>query len=84
MTPHTLTVYSTPTCAPCRAVKKRLDRDGILYVAVDLTEDAEALERIKASLGTPTVSTPLFRWRSEYLDLSHLPRIIREAQGAEL
>lgn len=75
-----LVVYSTPTCSTCRAAKRKLDALGIPYTPVDLTEDAEALERIKLALGTSTVQVPLFRWKSTYSTIVDLPAIIAEAK----
>ncbi len=74
-----LVVYSTPTCHPCKAAKLRLDEDGIPYQAIDLTQDAATLSKLKLTLGTPTVNTPLFRWNGEYLSIADLPRIRQEA-----
>lgn len=36
----TVTVYSTPTCPDCRALKAWLGRLGIAYVERDLTDQA--------------------------------------------
>lgn len=74
-----LTVYSTPTCRPCKAAKDRLDDDGISYTSVDLTEDAGALAELKETLNTPTIQTPLFLWRGEHHTMAGLPKIRREA-----
>ncbi len=43
-----LTIYTTPTCPDCHALKAWLDREGILYDERDLTDQAvmeDALER---------------------------------------
>lgn len=38
----TITVYTKPTCVQCSATFRVLNKLGIDYVAVDVTEDAEA------------------------------------------
>ncbi|MEF2278249.1 glutaredoxin family protein [Deinococcus sp. YIM 134068] len=40
----TLTLYTTPTCPDCRALKVWLDRQGIPYDERDLTDPAVATE----------------------------------------
>lgn len=37
-----ITVYSKPACPQCKLTKKELDKAGLEYSVVDLTEDAEA------------------------------------------
>jgi glutaredoxin-like protein NrdH len=39
-----VTVYTTPNCVQCNATKKHLDRRGIPYTVVDLTENPDKLE----------------------------------------
>ncbi|WP_010532627.1 glutaredoxin-like protein NrdH [Brachybacterium squillarum] len=45
-----ITVYSKPLCVQCDATKRALNKAGVAYDVVDVTEDAEALAHIK-SLG---------------------------------
>ena len=45
-----ITVYTKPSCVQCNATKRALDKAGLAYNEVDLTQDAEALEAVK-SLG---------------------------------
>ncbi|MBT0568593.1 glutaredoxin-like protein NrdH [Williamsia sp. CHRR-6] len=45
-----VTVYTKPACVQCNATYKVLDKQGIAYGVVDLTENAEALEYVM-SLG---------------------------------
>lgn len=40
-----VTVYSKPACVQCVATYRALDKQGITYQVVDLTEDAVALQR---------------------------------------
>lgn len=45
-----VTVYSKPACVQCNATYRALDKEGIEYSTVDISEDPEALDKIK-SLG---------------------------------
>jgi glutaredoxin-like protein NrdH len=45
-----ITVYSKPVCQSCRATYRYLDKAGLEYTVVDITEDPEAAEYV-ASLG---------------------------------
>ncbi|MEH7908658.1 glutaredoxin-like protein NrdH [Rhizobium laguerreae] len=46
----TVTVYSKPACVQCTATYRALDRLGVDYDIVDISQDAEALDRVR-SLG---------------------------------
>ncbi|WP_068059358.1 glutaredoxin-like protein NrdH [Nocardia xishanensis] len=46
--PSDITVYSKPNCVQCDATVRKLDQLGATYVKVDVTEDIEALETIRA------------------------------------
>lgn len=39
-----ITVYSKPSCVQCTATTREMDRKGIEYQYVDLTEDSEAMQ----------------------------------------
>lgn len=59
-----VTVYSKPLCVQCDATKRALNKTGIPYSVVDITEDAEALARVK-SLGyvqAPVVTVGADHW----------------------
>lgn len=43
-----ITVYSKPACVQCDATKRALKKAGLEYTEIDLMEDAEALEAVKA------------------------------------
>lgn len=43
-------IYTKPDCVQCNATYRALDRQGIDYRVVDLTEDLQALNHVK-SLG---------------------------------
>lgn len=42
-----ITVYSKPACVQCTATTRALDRKGIDYTVVDISEDAEAYARVQ-------------------------------------
>ncbi|MBB3139040.1 glutaredoxin-like protein NrdH [Rhizobium pisi] len=45
-----VTVYSKPACVQCTATYRALDRLGVDYDIIDISQDAEALDRVR-SLG---------------------------------
>lgn len=75
-------IFTSPTCSPCRAAKKVLDREGIGYEAVDLTEDEAALARLKTRLQTTIVQTPMFSYAGELYTIVDLRSIINKIQEA--
>ena len=59
-----ITVYTKPLCVQCDATKRALNKAGIAYALIDLTEDERALEQVKA-LGyaqAPVVVTSDDHW----------------------
>lgn len=40
------TVYVKPACVQCDATKRFLDKAGIDYNTIDITKDAEALDKV--------------------------------------
>lgn len=42
-----ITVYTKPNCVQCNATKRALDKQGLDYDTVDLTQDVNALDRVK-------------------------------------
>lgn len=59
-----VTVYTKPACVQCNATYRALDKKGIIYNSVDISQDEEALERLRA-LGyqqAPVVETPTDNW----------------------
>jgi glutaredoxin-like protein NrdH len=46
----TVEVYSKPNCVQCTQTKKTLDKQGVEYVTIDLTADAEAFEFVTSEL----------------------------------
>lgn len=43
-----ITVYTKPACVQCNATKRALDKQGLDYTTVDVTEDAAAADNLKA------------------------------------
>ena len=43
-----ISVYSKPLCVQCDATKRALNKAGLPYDVIDITEDADALEAVKA------------------------------------
>ena len=60
----TVTVYTKPACVQCNATYRALDKKGITYQSVDISQDAEALERLKALgyMQAPVVVTDQDHW----------------------
>lgn len=59
-----ITVYSKPRCVQCDATYRALDKLGVDYVKIDVTEDSQSLEYI-ISLGyqqAPVVVTDAEHW----------------------
>ncbi|NMD54611.1 MULTISPECIES: glutaredoxin-like protein NrdH [Tsukamurella] len=43
-----ITVYTKPACVQCNATYKALDKAGLEYRVVDITEDSEARDYVMA------------------------------------
>lgn len=50
-TMETATVYSKPGCIQCTMTYRELDKQGIIYNVVDVTETPAALEYVTGDLG---------------------------------
>lgn len=59
-----VTVYSTPNCVQCRQTKVVLQREGIIFTEVDLTEHPDKLEEFKQQgfTAAPIVTTDIKTW----------------------
>jgi glutaredoxin-like protein NrdH len=60
-----ITVYTKPACVQCAATFKALDKRGIEYQKIDLTENPEAREYVMSLgyLGAPVVYvSPTVHW----------------------
>lgn len=59
-----ITVYSKPSCVQCTATYRALDRQGLAYEVVDLSQDEAALAKVR-ELGyqqAPVVVTGQDHW----------------------
>ena len=45
----TVTLYSTPLCAPCEQIARYLEAEGVAFTRRDLMMDEEAQERLDAA-----------------------------------
>jgi len=59
-----ITVYTKPACVQCNVTYRALDKNGIAYQSVDISQDAEALARLKAHgyMQGPVVVTDDDQW----------------------
>jgi glutaredoxin-like protein NrdH len=60
-----ITVYTKPACVQCHATFRALDKAGIAYQKIDVTEDSEAREYVMSLgyLGAPVVGvSPTVHW----------------------
>ena len=44
----TITVYTKPACVQCNATYRALDKHGVDYTVVDISEDADARDYVMA------------------------------------
>jgi glutaredoxin-like protein NrdH len=60
----TVTVYTKPACVQCNATYRALDKKGITYQSVDISQDPEALDRLRALgyMQAPVVITDQDHW----------------------
>lgn len=59
-----VTVYTKPKCVQCNATYRALDNKKVEYKVVDMSEDAEALAKVKelGYLQAPVVVTDSDHW----------------------
>lgn len=76
-----LTIYTTPTCPDCHALKAWLDREGILYDERDLTDQAimeEALARYGVRVAPITVGDDWFAYGTFVKQKPEIEAALRE------
>ncbi|WP_016997006.1 glutaredoxin-like protein NrdH [Kocuria atrinae] len=59
-----ITVYSKPSCVQCNATMRALDKKGVNYSVIDVTEDQAAYDHV-IELGAqqvPVVETETEHW----------------------
>lgn len=59
-----ITVYTKPSCVQCNATHRALDAKGLPYKSVDLSQDVNALDVVKAMgyMQAPVVVTDDDHW----------------------
>ncbi|WP_342318340.1 glutaredoxin-like protein NrdH [Corynebacterium mayonis] len=59
-----ITVYTKPACVQCVATKKALDKAGLEYTLVDISEDSDARDYVMALgyLQAPVVEVDGEHW----------------------
>jgi len=59
-----ITVYSKPACVQCEQTKKLLTKNGLEFDVIDITEDAEAYDKIVGMgfMAAPVVITDNDSW----------------------
>lgn len=65
-----ITVYTRPSCGPCRATRSALDRQGTPYETVDISTDADARDFVMGLgyLQAPVVVAGAEHWSGFRLD----------------
>lgn len=66
-----LTIYTSPTCMPCRSTKKWLTKKGIKFNDVDITQSPDAVDKIR-ELGysaVPVIVADDTHWQGYQPDL---------------
>ncbi len=60
----TVTVYTKPACVQCNATYRALDKKGIAYQSIDISQDSAALERLRSMgyMQAPVVITDNDHW----------------------
>lgn len=58
------TVYTKPSCVQCDMTKKLLDKNGVEYNTIDITQDQDAYDKIVAMgfLAAPVVISGEDSW----------------------
>jgi len=60
-----IAVYSKPSCVQCVQTMKKLDRLGLEYTKIDITQDEDAYKYVTETLGyqaAPVVVTETDHW----------------------
>jgi glutaredoxin-like protein NrdH len=59
-----VTVYTKPACVQCNATKRALDKAGVDYTTVDISQDEQAREAVMAMghMQAPVVVTDDAYW----------------------
>lgn len=74
-----VTIYSTPTCAPCKVAKMRLRQAHIPFKEIDLTTNPEALADLKRRKRSDIIQTPLIEYMNRLYGIDGLSTVIKKA-----
>ena len=78
----TVTVFSKPSCVQCDATYRALDKHGVTYNTVDISQDAAALELVRGLgyLQAPVVLAGADHWSGYRPDkISSLAQLVAAA-----
>lgn len=78
-----ITVYTKPGCVQCNATYKALDKEGLEYTIIDISEDAEARDLV-VGLGymqAPVIVAGDEHWAGFRPD--SIKKLAQRIQGAE-
>jgi len=85
----TITVYTQPSCGPCAATKRHLDKAEVAYETIDIRESplAATLLRERGFTGTPVVIGKVgdreYAWQDyRSADLDALIYLVKEGDAA--
>jgi glutaredoxin-like protein NrdH len=64
-------VYTKPNCVQCDQTKKMLDKNGVEYTTVDITQDQEAYDKVVSMgfMSAPVVISGVHSWSGFKPDL---------------
>lgn len=79
-----ITLYGQPSCGPCFAVRRKLDKANVPYEYVDLAENQQQHARLQAAgyQQTPIIETPTERFSGN--DPDKIDRAIEEVRAMEV
>lgn len=58
----TTTVHSKPSCVQCTATFRKLDKEGISYEVVQLTEESVEAFKADGHMQAPVIVSPIGTW----------------------
>ena len=75
-----ITVYTKPACVQCNATKRHLDKAGVEYLTVDISQDADAFDYVTRDLGHRAAPVVVANIRGVKIDWSGFnPDMLNEA-----
>lgn len=73
-----VTLYTQPTCAPCRVVEARLTKAGIPFTKIDVTQERAIADRLQSAGFN---GTPVLEHNGKLTSIVGLPDIIKAYAG---